>query len=34
MHRIIEAVAKQAHLLPVEPIARSSLPTRATNPVG
>jgi GT2 family glycosyltransferase len=31
MHRIIEAVAKQARLVPVAPVARSSLPIRAPN---
>jgi len=33
MHRIIEAVAKQACLVPVEPLERSSAPVRAPTPV-
>ena len=33
MHRIIEAVAKQAPLIPVEPLARAPLPIRAPSPV-
>jgi O-antigen biosynthesis protein len=33
MHRIIEAVAKQARLVPVEPVARAPLPIRAPSPV-
>jgi len=32
-HRIIEAVAKQAQLVPVELAARSLLPIRAPNPI-
>jgi O-antigen biosynthesis protein len=33
MHRIIEAVAKQARLIPLEPVARTALPIRAPRPV-
>ena len=33
MHRIIEAVAKQARLVPVEPIARKALPLHAASAV-
>jgi len=33
MHRIIEAVAKQACLIPVEPVERSPMPVRAPSPV-
>ncbi|MBO0735732.1 MAG: glycosyl transferase, partial [Alphaproteobacteria bacterium] len=33
MHRIIEAVAKQARLLPLDPVRRSPLPIRAPKPV-
>jgi glycosyltransferase involved in cell wall biosynthesis len=33
MHRIIEAVAKQARLIPVAPAARSSAPIRVPNPI-
>jgi len=33
MHRIIEAVAKQVPLIPVEPLARAPLPIRAPSPV-
>jgi O-antigen biosynthesis protein len=32
MHRIIEAVAKQARLLPVEPLSQTALPIRARSP--
>ena len=33
MHRIIEAVAKQARLVPVEPVAKTLLPIRAPRTV-
>jgi F0F1-type ATP synthase membrane subunit c/vacuolar-type H+-ATPase subunit K len=33
MHRIVEAVAKQARLIPVEPVARSPLPIRAARTI-
>jgi hypothetical protein len=33
MHRIVEAVAKQAQLVPVEPLARAPLPIRAPRTV-
>jgi hypothetical protein len=33
MHRIIEAVAKQMPLTPVEPLARAPLPIRAPRTV-
>ena len=33
MHRIVEAVAKQSHLIPVESVARSPVPIRTPSPV-
>jgi hypothetical protein len=31
MHRIVEAVAKQGRLIPVEPVARSQIAIRTPN---